>query len=133
VSEFIYKVLTLEEWEAFSDQGWFSGTSADTSIGYIHLSGPTQLEGTMIRHYREYESVVVLEISQSAVSMKLRWEPSRRGELYPHLYDGLRLEEVSRAVVVRVGIDAESFDGEVQDCAVTAETTLRASLQLAIS
>ena len=79
-----YKVLRPDEWASFIGTH-YSGTAADLADGFIHLSTVEQLESTLERHYSDCREVVVLTVDLGAIN-GLRWEPSRGGALFPHLY-----------------------------------------------
>ena len=92
----VYKVLRAAEWTAMQARGAFAGSPDDVRDGFIHLSTREQLETTIERHFAGERELVVLEIDASALPVDLRWEPSRGGALFPHLYAELPMSAVSR-------------------------------------
>lgn len=85
----VYKLLRLAEWGAFQADGVFVGSPDDLRDGFIHLSAADQVAATQAKWFAG-GAVVVLEVAAD----DLRWEPSRGGALFPHLYRPLRLDEV---------------------------------------
>ena len=90
----IYKVLRPAEWTEAQARGVFSGAPVDVRDGYIHFSTRDQLEETIARHFAGERELVVLEVDAAAIGDKLKWEPSRGGALFPHLYGELPLSAV---------------------------------------
>ena len=89
-----YKVLTAEEMATLERDGRFEGSADDRRDGFIHLSTAEQLEGTLDKHYAGRADLHLAAIDLGAFGQSLRWEPSRGGALFPHLYGPLLLEEV---------------------------------------
>ncbi len=89
-----YKILTSSQWEAFEAEGMFYGAPVDVADGYIHLSTADQLEETLDKHFSGQSGLVVAEIDLSGFGDTLRWEPSRGGALFPHLYAPLPFDAV---------------------------------------
>lgn len=91
----IYKVLRGPEWRQFQDQGSTAGAPVDLADGYIHFSTAETLSGTLEKHFSGEDGLWLLACEAEALSDALRWEPSRGGALFPHLYRALRLDEVN--------------------------------------
>lgn len=85
---FVFKILRPPEWAAFERDGRFAGSADDVRDGYIHLSTADQAAGTMARYFAG-EAVTVLTLDADALGDALRWEASRGGALFPHLYRAL--------------------------------------------
>ena len=87
----LYRIVTEEEWRIAERDGVFRGAPHDLSDGFVHLSAPPQVEGTLAVHYAGVRGLVLLAIDgdRLAAQHALRWEPSRGGELIPHLYEPL--------------------------------------------
>ena len=83
-----YKVLTADEWAAFK-AGTFRGSSVDKADGFIHLSTASQLTETVDRHFPAQEGLVIAAINLAALGDAVRWESSRKGQLFPHVYGHL--------------------------------------------
>ncbi len=82
----IYKILDKNDWAAFRKSGRFEGSVDDRRDGYIHLSTAGQLRGTAAKHYAGRGDLALLEIDADRLGEELRWESSRDGQLFPHLY-----------------------------------------------
>jgi uncharacterized protein (DUF952 family) len=93
-SETAFKVLTAEQWAEFSTVGSFSGAPVDIADGFIHLSSADQLEETISKHFQGQIGLVIAEIRLSDYGSALKWEESRGGALFPHIYAPLELSSV---------------------------------------
>ncbi|WP_091736149.1 DUF952 domain-containing protein [Phenylobacterium immobile] len=80
----IYKILTRAEWDAALAAGAFVGSGVDLADGYIHFSTAAQAQETARKHFTGQPDLVVLEVEGD--DLDLVWEPSRGGDLFPHLY-----------------------------------------------
>jgi len=96
MSAFVFKILRSVEWEAAKQRGAFSGSADDVRDGFIHMSTLEQLPGTLAKHFAGEGGLVLLQIEADAVRSELKWESSRGGALFPHLYADLPLHAVSR-------------------------------------
>lgn len=85
----IYKILSASEWEAAKTAGRFDGSAVDLKDGYIHFSTAAQAQETARRHFHGVAELVVLTIVADTLGDRLKWEPSRGGDLFPHLYGPL--------------------------------------------
>ena len=94
---FVYKILRPAEWDELVRSGAFAGSEDDIRDGYMHLSSTGQIEGTLNRHFSgplDFE-VVLAAVPIECLGSDLRWERSRGGQLFPHLYAGLRIGQVA--------------------------------------
>jgi len=87
----VYKVCSLADWEEAKSKGIFNGSPDDLRDGFIHLSTPGQLAGTLHKHFsgpdgRALPGLVVVAFEADALAPALKWEPARDGALFPHLY-----------------------------------------------
>jgi uncharacterized protein (DUF952 family) len=89
-----YKVLTGEQMAALERDGRFAGSPVDLADGYVHLSTAAQLTGTVDKHFAGQRDLHVAAVDLGAFGEALKWEASRGGELFPHLYGPLLLETV---------------------------------------
>ncbi|WP_347270779.1 DUF952 domain-containing protein [Rhizorhabdus histidinilytica] len=89
-----YKVLLADEMARLEADGRFAGAPIDLADGYIHLSTAAQLDETVAKHFAGKEGLFVAAVDLSAFGDALRWEPSRGGALFPHLYAVLTLDSV---------------------------------------
>jgi len=94
----IYKILPRSEWEAARAAGRFQGSAVDLADGYIHFSTAAQAQETAARHFAGKVGLLVLEVDGDALGAALRWEPSRGGDLFPHLYGDLQVDAVLRVL-----------------------------------
>ena len=97
---FVYKITTRTAWDAANRVGRFEGAGIDLADGYIHLSSAAQAAETARRHFSGQSDLVLLRIDSRRLGAALRWEPSRGGELFPHLYahlDTYQVRDVSEA------------------------------------
>ena len=85
----LYKILKAQEWSAAQAQGHFKGSALDLADGYIHLSGADQVQETARLHFKGQTDLVLVVLDAEALGAALRWEPSRAGALFPHLYGAL--------------------------------------------
>jgi uncharacterized protein (DUF952 family) len=101
----IYKILPRAEWEAAEASGRFEGSGVDLADGYIHFSTAAQAQETARRHFAGRAGLVVLEIEADDLGAGLRWEPSRGGDLFPHLYGPLETRLVRAVTEAPLGAD----------------------------
>ena len=97
---FAYKILTRTQWEELRGQGSFAGAPVDIEDGYIHLSTQAQAAETASRHFAGQDDLVLAMVDLAG--LPVRWEPSRGGQLFPHLYAPLTKAAVSRHVTLRL-------------------------------
>ena len=89
-----YKVLTAEQMANLEREGSFAGAPVDLADGYIHLSTAAQLTETVDKHFAGQTDLHVAAVDLGAFGGSLKWEESRGGQLFPHLYGPLPLEAV---------------------------------------
>jgi uncharacterized protein (DUF952 family) len=90
----IYKICERALWQAVQPDRQFVGSAVDVRDGFIHLSTAAQLAGTAARHFAGQQDLMLVAVDASALAAQLKWEPSRGGELFPHLYAPLPLSAV---------------------------------------
>lgn len=90
----IYKLLAAEEWVAAAQRGRYDGSSVDLRDGFIHFSARDQVVETAVRHFTGQGGLTLLAVDPGRLGAELRWEPSRGGALFPHLYAPLPVEAV---------------------------------------
>ncbi|MHA6346125.1 DUF952 domain-containing protein [Roseivivax sp. CAU 1761] len=107
----IYKIFRAAEYDAFRAAGESAGAPVDLADGYIHFSTAEQARETAAKHFAGADGLWLLACEAEALGPALRWEPSRGGALFPHLYRVLRAEDVlwARALPLRDG--RHDFDG----------------------
>lgn len=104
--ERIYKIATASAYAPARHSGHFAGMPIDAADGYMHFSSAAQLAETLRLHFRGQSGLVILAVRTADLGDGLVWEPSRGGELFPHLYgDGLPLHAVAAEYTLNVGED----------------------------
>ncbi|HVF93684.1 MAG TPA: DUF952 domain-containing protein [Sphingomonas sp.] len=89
-----YKVLTADEMATLEREGSFAGAPVDLADGFIHLSTCDQLTETVDKHFAGQDDLHVAAVDLGSFGASLKWEESRGGALFPHLYGPLLLETV---------------------------------------
>ncbi|WP_299346331.1 DUF952 domain-containing protein [uncultured Maritalea sp.] len=87
----IFKVCTVAHWSNAKANGVFSGVAVDLVDGFIHFSTAEQLAETLQKHFTGQSDLVLLSVDPEKIGTELKWEPSRGGALFPHLYADLPL------------------------------------------
>ena len=101
----VYKLLTRAEWRAAEAKGVFEGSAVDLADGFIHFSTAAQAPETGLRYFAGVADLVIVGFEAEALGEGLKWEPSRGGDLFPHLYGPL---PTALAVEVKdVALDAD--------------------------
>lgn len=90
----IYKIFRRPEWDAFKAAGQTAGAPVDLADGYIHFSTAAQVAETAAKHFAQESDLVLVALDDEALGDALKWEPSRGGALFPHLYRSLELADV---------------------------------------
>ncbi len=85
----IYKILPREEWDAALEAGAFLGSPIDIQDGFIHFSTDAQWRETLEKHFAGRADLLLVAVEAEALGPELKWEPSRGGALFPHLYGPL--------------------------------------------
>ncbi len=94
MANIIYKICPEALWRAAEEAGRFDGAPVDTADGYIHFSTAAQVRETAARHFAGQTGLLLVAADGDALGDKLRWEASRGGALFPHLYAPLPLSAV---------------------------------------
>jgi uncharacterized protein (DUF952 family) len=90
----IFKIFRRPEWNAFRAAGETRGAPVDLADGFIHLSTSAQVAETAARHFATESDLVLVAVDGERLGADLKWEPSRGGQLFPHLYRPLRASDV---------------------------------------
>jgi beta-hydroxylase len=101
VSAKIFKIFTPEQWRSFEGQGVFAGSPDDRRDGFIHLSTAEQVAGTLAGHFAAHSGLVLAEVEASGLETTLKFEASRGGGRFPHLYADLPMTAVRRIWPIR--------------------------------
>jgi uncharacterized protein (DUF952 family) len=94
MGETIFKICPRETWRTAEASGRFDGASVDREHGFIHFSTAKQVAETAARHFAGQEDLVLIGVDAEQLGDALRWETSRGGALFPHLYGPLSLNAV---------------------------------------
>lgn len=89
MSHTIYKIAPRTLWDEAVAAGVFLGAPIDLKDGFIHFSTSAQVEETAARYFTGQDGLVLIAVDASSLGIALRWEPSRGGALFPHLYGAL--------------------------------------------
>ena len=92
----IYKICTASEWHEAERAGAYRGSAADHHDGFIHFSTAEQATETAAKWFAGQRDLVLIAVDGDALGAGLKWEPSRGGALFPHLYGVLPLQAVLR-------------------------------------
>jgi uncharacterized protein (DUF952 family) len=95
-------LATPAQWATAKEAGRVAPPSLEDE-GFVHCSTGAQVAATIERHYPDHDELVLLRLDPVAVEDALRWEESRPGEVFPHVYRALRLDDVVTAVRWRRG------------------------------
>jgi uncharacterized protein (DUF952 family) len=94
MSALIYKICPETLWRAAEKAGRFDGAPVDLADGFIHFSSGEQVRETAARYFAGEHGLLLVAVDMDALGDALRWEPSRGGQLFPHLYGPLDLAAV---------------------------------------
>jgi uncharacterized protein (DUF952 family) len=101
----IYKIVPSSLWREAERAGVFRGAPVDLADGYIHFSTATQAEETAAKHFAGQDDLLLVSLEAETFGARLKWEPSRGGALFPHLYDALDLAAVTKVEPLPLGAD----------------------------
>lgn len=103
-----YKVLTADQMSRLEADGTFAGAPVDLADGYIHLSTAEQLDETVSKHFAGQDDLHIAAVDLDALADMVKWEPSRGGALFPHVYGALPL-----SAIIAYGPLDRGADGQV--------------------
>jgi uncharacterized protein (DUF952 family) len=92
----VFKILTGSQWALWRELGITLGSADDRRDGFIHMSTAAQSPGTLSKHFARHSHVWLVEVMTGRMGAALRWEPSRAGMLFPHLYGALSVSMAAR-------------------------------------
>jgi uncharacterized protein (DUF952 family) len=95
---FLYKIMPKQEWETARAKGIYGGSEVDRRDGFIHLSTAQQVCATAQKHFSGKTDLVVVSVAQENLGTSLKWEASRGGGLFPHIYGPLHLDATNEAI-----------------------------------
>jgi len=101
----IYKICTAAEWRQAERNGVYRGSEVDKKDGFIHFSTAEQAAETAAKWFAGQRDLVLVAVDGDELGDRLRWEPSRGGALFPHLYGDLPLKAVQRVDALPLDAD----------------------------
>lgn len=101
-ADLIFKIATRDVAGASRAAGAFTAMPVDVKDGFLHFSTAAQLSATLRIHFRGQRDLVLMAVPAAAMGNTLRWEPSRGGELFPHVYGTFPMSAVIHEVVIAV-------------------------------
>jgi beta-hydroxylase len=107
MTDTIYRIAAPDALAAAAAAGAYEGEAHDKADGFIHASTRDQLAGTLMAHYAEARRLAVAEIDAGALGGTLKWEASRDGALFPHIYGPLPWSAVRAVHLIGRGDDDE--------------------------
>lgn len=105
-----YKIIAAEEWAGLVESGAYGGSAVDLADGYIHLSTQSQFAETAGKHYRGRDGLMSLTVDLAVVGETVVWEPSRGGQLFPHIYGPLPVAAVTARSLFHVDAEGAIHD-----------------------
>jgi len=111
---YIFKVLTPDQWATFQANKVFTGSPVDLADGYIHMSCAPQLKETMDKWYADQERVFILEVESGPIATDLKYEVSRGGAEFPHLFADLPLSAVGKVWDVSADVGSYTLPGNLK-------------------
>ena len=95
---FLYKIMSRQEWETAQAHGIYEGSEVDRRDGFIHLSAAHQVRATAQKYFSGQADLVLVSVREESVGPGLKWEASRGGDLFPHIYGPLQFHAIGDAV-----------------------------------
>jgi uncharacterized protein (DUF952 family) len=90
----IYKILSQTLWLEAKAQGQFNGAGIDLQDGYIHLSTAEQMRETAKLHFAGQANLMLFAVDTASLGDNLKWEESRGGKLFPHVYGNIKIQDI---------------------------------------
>ena len=94
----LYKIMPRLDWEAAQAKGIYEGSAVDRKDGFIHLSAAHQVRATAQKHFFGQSDLVLISVREEDLGRTLKWEVSRGGDLFPHIYGPLPLSAIGGVV-----------------------------------
>jgi uncharacterized protein (DUF952 family) len=107
MSQIIYHMCRADEWEAAVASGAYAGSSQDKADGFIHFSTADQIIESARRHRAGQEGLLLLAIDPTVLGDRLKWEPSRSGDPFPHVYGVIDPRESAWVKPLPLGANGE--------------------------
>src|SRR5690349_1287831 len=114
MSQPIFKICPRALWKQAEETGRFDGAPVDLADGFIHFSDAAQVRETAARHFAGVDDLLLIAVDPAPLGAELRWEPSRGGALFPHLYGSLPMSAVRHVAPLPLGADgAHAFPADI--------------------
>lgn len=91
----IFKIFRADEWAELQATGVTDGAPVDVADGFVHFSTAEQVAETAAKHFAAEDGLTLLALESESLGAALKWEPSRGGALFPHLYRPLKIEDIA--------------------------------------
>lgn len=101
----VYKIATASDWREATAKGYYTGSPDDIRDGFIHLSTRSQVPGTLEKHFKGKAELVLIAFEEDKLGPELKWESSRGGDLFPHLFGVLPVAKALWERNLTVGAD----------------------------
>ena len=101
----ILKIVSRDEWAVATEAGTFRGAEIDLQDGYIHFSSVDQAAETAAKHFAGRDDLLLVAVNEKKLGNSIRWEASRGGQLFPHLYAELKVDLVEQVWELPLGKD----------------------------
>ena len=111
----VYKIVATDEWREAEAAGIFEGASVDRADGFIHFSTAEQAPDTAAKWFAGRDDLTLAAVDADALGGELRWEPSRGGALFPHLYAALPMSAVVWSRPLPLGPDGRHDFGRLEE------------------
>ena len=105
--EMIYKIVPASLWRLAEETGSFNGTQTDLADGFLHFSTAEQVRETAEKYFKGQDALLLIAVDKNRLGKALRFEPSRGGALFPHLYAPLPRDAVVFAKPLRLLPDGQ--------------------------
>jgi len=116
----LYKICPAALWREAEPAGVFHGSEVDRRDNFIHFSTAGQVAETAAKHFAGQSGLLLISVDASMLGSALKWEPSRGGALFPHLYGPLSVEAVKHVDPLPLGPDGGHVFPPLQDCSIRA-------------
>ncbi len=107
MGDLVFKICSQTAWRAAEAAGRFAGVPIDVADGYIHFSTAAQVSETAAKHFAGHSDLVLVAVDTDLLGSALKWEPSRGGDLFPHLYGDLPVAAMSWVRPLPTGADGQ--------------------------
>lgn len=94
---YIYHICHKNAWEAAQITGFYLGNERDQKDGFIHMSTEAQVRAKALKYYDNIPNLILLKLDSQLLSSHLKWEPNSKGEIFPHYYAKLSLNDIKEA------------------------------------